>query len=241
MKTITSLLLCLIAFTSLSQITTTPNQAAASAPGSRFIEVTGVGEINVDPNIIYLSIELKEYKKSGKIVSLEQLEDQLKKALQVVSIPVENLKVTASSGRQSALKKMNADLLISKRYMLKLTNIDLLNPLLGELANVEILSVAVTEVTHTEIEKYRTEAKVKAANNALEKATLLTSSLNGKLGPVLEISEMNFNDRLVLRGKIDYQPRFEDTSYYDSDKPQNDVAFEQVKISYTLIAKFRIE
>jgi hypothetical protein len=113
-------------------------------PRHRFIEVTGEGEVKVDPNIIYLSIELTEYKKDGKIVKLEELESQLTKVLQTVGIPADNLKVYASSGRQLDLRKTKSDLLIGKRYSLKLTDVDLLNPLLGELGEAKILAVKVT-------------------------------------------------------------------------------------------------
>ena len=160
-----------------------------ASQNDRFIEVTGEGEIKVDPNIIYLSIELSEYKKDGKIVKLEELEGQLTKVLQTLSIPKENLKVYASSGRQYDLKKMKSDLRISKRYSLKLTDIDLLNPLLGELAETKILAVSVNEVTHAEIDKFKNEARIKAINNAKEKANLLVTTLEGKLGQVQQIRE----------------------------------------------------
>src|SRR6267143_1823307 len=133
MKILMILSLVLMGLVSFGQTTTNSIE--------RFIEVSGDGEVKVDPNIIYLSIELKEYKKEGKIVKLEELEAQLTKVLQTIGIPNENLKVFAASGRQYDIKKRKADLLIGKRYKLKLTDIDLLNPLLGELAEAKILSV----------------------------------------------------------------------------------------------------
>ena len=66
---------------------------AQTSTTERFIEVTGDGEVKVDPNIIYLSIDLREYKKDGKIVKLEDLEAQLTKVLQTIGIPTDNLKV----------------------------------------------------------------------------------------------------------------------------------------------------
>ena len=87
MKKLLAVILTLTSFTSFGQ--------QANNEVGRFIEVTGDGEVKVDPNIIYLSIELREYKKEGKIVKLEELETQLVKILQTVGIPAENLKCMA--------------------------------------------------------------------------------------------------------------------------------------------------
>jgi uncharacterized protein YggE len=212
----------------------------------RFIEVTGEGEVKVDPNIIYLSIDLREYKKDGKIVKLEELESQLTKVLETVGIPPANLKVYASSGRQLDLKKRKSDLLIGKRYNLKLTDIDLLNPLLGELGEAKILSVNVTEVTHTEIEKYKSETKINAVSNAKEKAILLTTKLDTKVGQVLKIQEVELTDTYPLQelqGRMaGVQVRGYSSTAYGYDKIQtNNVDFEQIKLTYKIVVRFKIE
>jgi len=210
----------------------------------RFIEVTGDGEVKADPNIIYLSIDLREYKKDGKIVRLEDLESQLTKVLQTIGIPTDNLKVYASSGRQYDLKKRKADLLIGKRYNLKLTDIDLLNPLFGELGEANIFAVLISEVTHTDIEKFKTEAKVKAIKNAKEKATLLTTTLDSKLGHVLQIRETELVDAYplqALQGRVaGLQIRGASSSGYDK-VVTNNVDFEQIKLTYKIVVKFKIE
>jgi uncharacterized protein YggE len=219
---------------------------AFGQPIERFIEIAGEGEVKVDPDIIYLSIELREYKKDGKIVKLEELESQLTKVLQSVGIPTANLKVYASSGRQYDFKIRKPNLLIGKRYNLKLTDIDLLNPLLGELGEAKILAVSISEVSHTEIEKFKTEAKVKAINNAKEKAILLTTSLDSKLGQVLQIRETELVDTYPLQslqGRVSgLQIRGGAYAYSEYDKAQSNIVdFEQIKLTYKIVVKFRIE
>lgn len=230
----------------VSAITMTYGQ---THPGTteRFIEVTGEGEVKVDPNIIYLSIELREYKKEGKIVKLEDLEVQLTKVIQTVGIPNENLKMYASSGRQYDLKKRKSDLLVGKRYNLKLTDLDLLNPLLGELSESDIFAISVTEVTHTDIEKFKTEAKLKAISNAKEKATLLTESLGIKRGNVLWIRETELVDSYpteYLQGRLsDLQMRGASSYNWNYNKVQqtNIVGFEQIRLTYRIVVKFELE
>lgn len=233
MRILTTLLFGLIGLVTFGQ--------TQNGTTERFIEVTGEGEVKVDPNIIYLSIELREYKKDGKIVKLEDLEEQLTKVLQTIGIPPENLKVYASSGRQYDLKQRKANLLIGKRYNLKLTDIDLLNPLLGELGEANIFAVSITEVTHTDIEKFKTETKVKAISNAKEKATLLTTSLDSKLGQVLQIRETELVDTYPLQA-LQGRAAGVQASAYGYDKVQtNSVDFEQIKLTYKIVVKFKIE
>jgi uncharacterized protein YggE len=241
MKTLT-----LFLFTLSALVTSGQTQTATT---ERFIEVTGEGEVKVDPDIIYLSIELKEYKKDGKIVKLDDLEAQLIKVLQTINIPKDNLKAYASSGRQFDVKKRKADLLIGKRYKLKLTDIDLLNPLLGELSETDILAVSITEVTHTDIEKYKTETKVKAINSAKEKALLLTSNVESKLGQVLYIRETELMDAYpleALQGRVAGlrgNARSGMYKLYSEDMPiaSTSVDFEQIKLTYKIVVKFTIE
>jgi len=236
MRILTTVILGLIGLVTFGQAQTNTTE--------RFIEVTGDGEVKADPNIIYLSIDLREYKKDGKIVKLEDLESQLTKVLQTIGIPTDNLKVYASSGRQYDLKKRNADLLIGKRYNLKLTDIDLLNPLFGELGEANIFAVLISEVTHTDIEKFKTEAKVKAIKNAKEKATLLTTTLDSKLGHVLQIRETELVDAYplqALQGRVaGLQIRGASSSGYDK-VVTNNVDFEQIKLTYKIVVKFKIE
>jgi uncharacterized protein len=204
----------------------------------RSIEVTGEGELKIDPNIINLSIELKEYRKESRIIKLEELEAQLQKIVQNLGIPRENLKAYGSSGRQLDQKTGRADVLTGKRYVLKLANVELLNPVLAGLSEANIFGVTIMDVTHTDIEKYKMEVKVKAINDAREKAALLTTSLQSKVGQVLQIREAE------LAASLSQQPGSVHLRgpYNDYEKGQmNTLAYEQIKLTYKVVVKFKIE
>ena len=55
----------------------------------RKIEVTGTAEVEVTPDIIYISISLKEYMDGKKKVGIETLERALQTAVLKVGIPKE--------------------------------------------------------------------------------------------------------------------------------------------------------
>lgn len=137
-------------------------------------------------------------------------------------------------------------MLVGKRYHLKLDDLDLINPLLSELSEANIFAVSVTEVTHTDIEKFQTEAKTKAIHNAKAKAELLTTSLNCKLAKVLQIRETELVDQFplqALQGRVaGVQLRGTSSDYYGYDKVQtNSVGFEQIVLTYKIVVKFELE
>lgn len=201
-------------------------------------------QVEKESVVEYYQLSLICQEESIKILATLFPLAQLTKVLQTIGIPTDNLKVYASSGRQYDLKKRKSDLLIGKRYSLKLTDIDLLNPLLGELGEANIFAVSITEVTHTDIEKFKTEAKVKAINNAKEKAVLLTTTLDSKLGEVLQIRETELIDVYplqALQGRVaGLQIRGASSSGYDKVMTNN-VDFQQIRLTYKIVVKFKIE
>ena len=92
------------------------------------ISVSGSAEMEVTPDIIYLSISLKEYLKdnnSKKKVEITTLENQLFNAVQKAGLDKENLTINnLSSYNYATEKKKNPDFLASKQYRLKVTDLN---------------------------------------------------------------------------------------------------------------------
>jgi uncharacterized protein YggE len=227
-------IIIVVLFTSvLSLAQSLPNQS------ERFIELTGEAELKLDPNILYLSVELKERKRKDRIIRIEELENQLTIMLQKLGIPEENLKAYSTSGKQYDLLWRNSGLLISKKYALKLTALDLFQPLLSELGDADLFSISVKDLTHTEIEKYKNEVRVKAITDAQNKADLIVSATDSKLGQVVHIREMNVAEAYPPQGQGDEMT----SGVYSSFKVEqtNHVNFQQIVLHYKVNARFRIE
>jgi hypothetical protein len=56
--------------------------------------VTGIAEIEIVPNEIYLDISIKERSEKGKKLTLDFLENQLKTVLKSIEIPEKNLSIS---------------------------------------------------------------------------------------------------------------------------------------------------
>ena len=95
------------------------------------INVSGSADAEVTPDIIYLSISLKEYFKDSnnkKKVDITTLEIQLYNAIQKAGIAKESLTVNnLSSWNYATEKKKNPEFLASKQYKLKVNDLNKFN------------------------------------------------------------------------------------------------------------------
>lgn len=210
------------------------------------IEVTGLAEMQIVPDEIYFSISLKEFFKDPKNqkskISIDILEKQLIQAIEKAGIVKENLTISGINGFTHFYGKKKPEMFLeSKRYILKLSN---LNKTDGILANVDekgIEYVNIDHVDHTKMKDFRKEVKTKALQAAKEKAGYLLESIGEKVGDVIEIKELE--DHYFSPEPMYAQARMmasnaiaETISVGDSD-----LEFQKIKLSYKMMAVFKIK
>jgi uncharacterized protein YggE len=159
------------------------------------INVSGSAEAEVMPDIIYISISLKEYLKDGnskKKVEITTLENELFKAVQDAGIAKENLTITnLSSYTATAQKKKNPDYLASKQYRLKVTDLNKWNTIIDDVDPKGVAYTNIDSYDYSKIENLKKELQIKAMQAAKAKATYLVEALGDKLGSALDIQEIN--------------------------------------------------
>jgi len=206
----------------------------------RFIEISGRAERKVEPNLIYLTIELKEYRKDKEIIQIEKLENNLLTALGEIGIDKENLTVFGTKGNLTKMKRLDPNLLITKRYILKITDFKLFGPLLDRFGDLNISSVYVKEVTHKDIETFKMETQVQAIKNAEIKARELLKGLNKNLGDVISVRE-TLNEYLSPAEKRALAYSVSTTKGGDKVLSTTDLAFEPLTLTYQIFVKFEIK
>ena len=96
----------------------------------RFIEVKGSSELEITPDEIFVAITLKEYKKGGSKVSLDDLESGLIKAMRKLSIPEDQLRVQNVFGYNwNWRKRRTDDFMGSKNFVLEVGDLKKMNDL----------------------------------------------------------------------------------------------------------------
>ena len=100
----------------------------------RKIEVTGIAEKEVTPDIINVSISLQEYLDGKKKTTIDQLENQLENAVKDAGIPKDDFTISnVSAWNNTWQKKKNPDFLASKQYMLRLHALNKFNQIMSKI------------------------------------------------------------------------------------------------------------
>lgn len=201
----------------------------------RFIEVKGSSEIEITPNEIFVAITIKEYKKGGAKVSLDDLESGLIKALKKLQIPEDQLRVQNVYGYNWNWRKKKADdFMGSKNFILEVSDLKKINDLVELLDPEGLNNMNVQSYSHSDIEEFRKQAKIGAMKAAKAKATFLLESVDAKLGGLLEVQEIEYGYQqpTMMRSKVAYESA--DVGY------QSDVDFKKIKVRAEMRVVFEI-
>ena len=207
----------------------------------RKIEVTGSAETEVTPDIIYISISLKEYFRDNnnrKKVEIEELEKQLQTAVLNAGIPKENFTINnISSYTDYWNKKKDPNFLASKQYRIKVSDLTKLNTILSAVDSKGIAYSNIDSYDYSKMEALKKDLKVKALLAAKEKATYLTAALGQKVGQPIEIQEIN--------NEYYPQPMYRANAMMKADMAEvesmPEIDFKKIKLNYQMRTVFEIQ
>jgi uncharacterized protein len=214
--------------------------AFAQDPLVKKIEVVGSAEKEIIPDEIYLSISLREYKnKNNNIIPIQTLENQLAKAVKDIGISEENFQIENIYGSHNwwRRKKEDPEFLASKRYRLKLNELNKVNLLLSKLDPLGIEHMNISEYSHSRIQEYRTALKIQALVAAKEKAQNLVQSIGQNLGEAIEIYEIEAGGPVYPMMEF----RMANAKMDAADTGAQDIGFRTIKIKADIRAVFRID
>lgn len=206
------------------------------------ISVSGSAEAEVTPDIIYLSISLKEYFKDNnnkKRVDITELENQLYKAVLKAGIAKEDLMINNISGyNYPTEKKKNPDFLASKQYRLKVTDLNKWNEIIGSIDSKGIAYTNIDSYDYSKIESLKKELKIKALLAAKAKATYMVEALGDKLGSVIDIQDVN-NDSYPQPVYRNYMMKASADMVGAEAAPEID--FKKIKLNFIVNTVFEIK
>ncbi|MFM6954736.1 MAG: SIMPL domain-containing protein [Sphingobacteriaceae bacterium] len=157
----------------------------------RKIEVMGTAETELTPDIIYISISLKEYMDGKKKVGIEALERALQTAVLKAGIPKENFMVNDIASYNFTWDRKSPDYLASKQYRIKVSDLSKWNQLLAGVEAKGVQYSAVDSYDYSKLESVKKELKIQAIKSARDKAVYLAEAIGEKVGMAIEINEQN--------------------------------------------------
>jgi hypothetical protein len=210
----------------------------------RKINVSGSAETEVTPDIIYISISLKEYLKdnnSKKKVDITTLENQLYAAIQKAGVDKENLTINnLSSFSWATEKKKNPDFLASKQYRLKVSDLNKFNDIIGAVDAKGIASTNIESYDYSKITSLKKELKIQALQAAKAKATYLVEALGDKLGSAIDIQEIEnqvYPQAMYRASNMMMKAESADMA----GAAAADIDFKKIKLSYVMNVVFEIK
>ncbi|GEM66933.1 hypothetical protein SMI01S_05390 [Sphingobacterium mizutaii NBRC 14946 = DSM 11724] len=236
----------LITLFALVGMITTLSAQTINMENTRRVATRGYAEKEVTPDIIYLSISLKEYYQDGntkKKVAIDQLEKQLFDAAMKNGVKKEDFTVQNIYSYNAETKKKNNELLQARQYRIKVTNLNNLNPMLEEVDAKGLQSTNISGYDHSQKKEIEKELKTLAVRDARTNAEILAAADAENVGKVIMIndnSSMSWNDILP-------QPRM----YAMSAKARNnemdaadqglDLEVKQIKLTCNIDAVFALK
>lgn len=202
----------------------------------RKIEVTGIAEKEVTPDIINVTISLQEYLDGKKKTTIDQLENQLETAVKTAGLAKEDFTISnVSAWNNSLQKKKNPDFLASKQYSIRFHDLNKFNEILSKVDPKGIQSTYVESYDYSKMPQLKQELKIQALLSAKEKATYLLNSINEKVGRPINITETDNSSFPSPRPM--YMAKAVNLNAAPTD---SDIDIKPIKLSFQIQAVFEI-
>jgi len=202
-----------------------------------YIEVIGKAEMEIPPNLIYISINLNEKEMKGKI-SIEEMERKMITKLTEIGVDIEKeLVVKDLASNFKFFLMLQTDIIQTKEYILTVHDAKTAAKVFIELQKIDISNLNINKLDHTEIEQYRKEVKVLAIKAAKEKAESLAMAVDQSTGRALYIQELgaDYSSEQVANVLLRGAPGLV------ASAAMPDLEFEKIKIGYSIKVRFELK
>jgi hypothetical protein len=230
----------LTAFLLTVAISTFSQTAEKNFIDQNYIEVTGVAEMEITPDLIYVDIVLSENDNKNKL-SLTETEAKMIIKLKEIGIDVTkdmSVRDFTSSFKYYWISK--TDVMLTKEYQLVLRDAKLLQKVFTEMKNLGISNLSINRFDHTKIEQFRKEVKVNAIKAAKEKAVFLTLAVDQTIGKAIFVQELNYgsimNQMAGRNANVLYAVK---NAIGEESEP--DLSADKIKMTYSILVRFELK
>ncbi|MCW3081531.1 SIMPL domain-containing protein [Segetibacter sp.] len=213
----------------------------------RTINVSGIAEMEVVPDEIYVQVDLREYdKKGGAKIDIDAIKNDFLKAAISIGLNQSDISVQGYQGWDGNLwiykknKKKNPDLKASITYEVKLATTKKLDELVQKLDDEATQNFFISRVSHSKLQEFKRQLKVQAVKAARDKAIYLAEAINEKAGEAVTINEPN---EVVSYPQPVYANRMmkAEAMATSSDAPVSNIDFKKIKLQFEVNATFALK
>jgi uncharacterized protein YggE len=219
-------------------------QATDNIIKQRTINVTGLAELEVTPDEIYVQVELREYnKKNGEKIDIETIRNQFLAAAKSMGIADTNVVVQGYSGWDGNYwwyqknKKKNPDMKAGITYEVKVKTVDDMDKLVDKLDDEATQNFYISRTSHSNMDSIKKELKIKAVKAAKDKAIYLAGALDENVGQALTINDPNESENYPRPMYANVMMK----AQADVAAPEMNVDFKKIKIQYNVNVIFELK
>lgn len=226
-------------------------QANAQSVSKNFIdqpysEVSGTALLKVVPDQIYLHIVLRE-KDNKEKTSVATQEKQMIEVLKEIGLDLgKQLSVVdqASNLRDYWIK--SDQVVSSKKFELLLHDAKTVGEVFVGLETIEIRSITVNRVSHSNLTEFRRQVKINAIKAAKSKAEDMTTALGQALGPAIYIEEISVSSNQSANRRSEIRVRAASNTIntipleaeFDEEEPN--IEFEKIELRAKVLVRFTL-
>lgn len=198
-----------------------------------FIEVTGVAEMEVEPDEIIFNVGIKGDNKN-------QLADKEKLLFETLkNNGVKNEDIKFKSMYQNVYSKTK---IFTKNFQFKISKKTDMSGLFEGLNQKWVSNINIAEIKNTKIADFRKTVKINALKAAKDKADYLLESIGKKVGTPLEITEIeDYTSDMIM--PVAYRSKVANVQMEAADA-NVDYSFdniENIKLKYSIKTKYEIQ
>ena len=197
------------------------------------IDVTGKAEMEVIPDLIYISIYIIEREENRKIITIQEQENNLKEVLKFLDIDLKNFSAADINADLVEKRWKKEEVKTYAKYVLLVSDFEIATKVFEKLDALKVAGVEITKFAHSKITEYRKEVRIKAIKAAKNKADYLLEAIGAKTGLPLEVKENNYHTpNLSSNGVIVVE---------QTTTNKLSVQFKNIKITSSIFVKFEIK
>jgi len=182
--------------------------------------------MEVIPNEINVQITLKEYLEGKYKVTVSEQEAKMKNMFKIAGIDLSKLNLANENADFVTVTKKDRDIVVTdKTFILTVTSPYMLTNTFQVLSGLNIKDARVVSVTHSQMDSLQQVVKVKAIQDAKEKAKSLLGAIGSRLGKPLIVREL---DLFIVEDK-------------DIVENEYELVFRKINIQSSVFARFAIE
>jgi uncharacterized protein YggE len=211
------------------------------------INVTGVAEMEIVPDEIYVQITLREYVKKGSAkTNIETIRNNFIKAALGVGIPETDIMVQGYQGWDGNYwwykknRNKNPDMMASITYQVKLGNTKKMDELVQKLDDEATENFSIARVSHSKLQEFKKQLKIQAVKAAREKANYLAEAIGEKAGEAIMINEPNEVGNFPQPMYANMMMK-ESANARDEAAPEANIDFKKMKLQFEVSATFALK